>query len=82
MGLLYLVGPPRFELGTSAMSRQRSNQLSYDPILYICYYAFSFKALETGSEGGYFTQSVGQRQAWGSHLLPAVAHLAHVIYYQ
>jgi hypothetical protein len=25
---------------------------------------------------------VGQRQAWGSHLLPAVAHLAHVIYYQ
>ena len=57
------------------MSRQRSNQLSYDPILYICYYAFSFKALETGSNGGYFTQSVVPRQARGGDLPQAVAHL-------
>ena len=27
-----LVGPGRFELPTSAMSRQRSNQLSYGPV--------------------------------------------------
>jgi hypothetical protein len=28
-----MVGPGRFELPTSAMSRQRSNQLSYGPVL-------------------------------------------------
>ena len=27
-----MVGPTRFELVTSAMSRQRSNQLSYGPL--------------------------------------------------
>ena len=70
-----MVGPPRFELGTSAMSRQRSNQLSYDPILIFVVSGPVFSAIDTGSKGGYFTQSVVPRQARGGDLPQAVAHL-------
>ena len=39
-GFLFWVGPGRLELPTSTMSMWRSNQLSYEPVIY--YYSLAF----------------------------------------